>query len=1132
MPDFVKFSQWKKQLLARRELNHPDGRALYSYRLTKEEFDDLEQLLKSCLNELLPSCSLVYVVRLSNFAELFVLYAAEWWRRRYDGSGFSWEPILGEIGAVHDELTPTQRSDVVRNGFRGWRIHLIKSGGMRFIGSVAVQGGLPLKLLAKSRGSIGQMLSQVLNFASGTVTKIDIQNWIKSLEYRLPQSYRQETIYTLLADVAWTVLRLKEEANLQDSSDAVSSLDKKIPGWRERFPLPVEDEYAQGMIEQLMRDVAGPTIIRQKTVLPVERLLERTDGCDEWNLSSNLVLADVISYDQLLRLFSINADDLPRRAQLSLHVRSDEKSVGMRRLAGHQKYRLERTPIGFSDDCAAEEHQLRMASPDGRTWVTSAHRGDELDSDLPWVFIEQDSRVLFVRQGGGTVAAQQAIVALPQNWQLIKIDPNSEIREMGTVIGLGRTRRIVGVRGDLRACAGNGTTFRLRIGCVESNNETYVWKGNRYWLDFHSPILAFRGMPELYRADEDNSMRVDGQLGVSFIGGSAKPNSHIGLLHLRYPASGDIIHRSKVLVLPNSAKIELKSFDGFSGAIRFRDWAFARVCVTTLDIGQSLETVNDDAILNVSVKANQPPPEWIECEAYWLHSTTPAKFRLPFPARGVRMFDSKGGLIENNSLMAVQQLHGVRVKISCEQMNFRAAIKILDNAERHVFKHPLQALPDSLSMEIRMLDYLSDIQQLLSISDSPNTRVKVQIEIQRELMFTLLLARYSATLEGTGNSIQLDMYGLRSQKIEDLESLSMSAVRLESPGDEESILEPCSSEGVATGNWLFSPQLRQPGSWIVYPKPWTKFPFCPALCSVDGDVGEGDGLSAAFSLADTEVREQYIDNIIERMASDFCNEDWQIVEQLARQIGHLPLTTLDIWKRFVRSPQGMAAIAVRYSSLEPDFIARFAQELPFAWETIAFENWQAAMYQLAAQCENFFGKQNGPSVLQPYLSDRIEILKSWHGSLAFLLGIAAANWLPDARKESEKLKIIVSKANKILFEGFEGQVSKEMALMQLHANDEWPNALCSELSSVFENSQFKPYLREVEMRFRTWTINVPIILAVQAVTGQTTDWFNHVERIFALRNYQAFDLDWFEDAYNWTVAHCFADGLIDEATKP
>ena len=67
------------------------------------------------------------------------------------------------------------------------------------------------------------------------------------------------------------------------------------------------------------------------------------------------------------------------------------------------------------------------------------------------------------------------------------------------------------------------------------------------------------------------------------------------------------------------------------------------------------------------------------------------------------------------------------------------------------------------------------------------------------------------------------------------------------------------------------------------------------------------------------------------LASDFLNEDWEKVEQLAGQVGHLPLPTLDIWRRFAHSPRGMAALALRLSSLKPEFITRFSQELPFAW---------------------------------------------------------------------------------------------------------------------------------------------------------------------------------------------------------
>ena len=179
MTEISQLSDWKKKLLARHELATPDGRALYLYRLTEDDFSDLERLLQHRLSQLSPRFGLTSVAGLSGFAELFVLYAAEWWRRRYDGSGFSWEPILRGLGAAPEDWNPTQRSDLVKKGFRGWSIRPRESGGLRFIGSVAVQGGLPLKLLASSRGRIGQLLGRVLHLASGTqVTQGDLHHWV------------------------------------------------------------------------------------------------------------------------------------------------------------------------------------------------------------------------------------------------------------------------------------------------------------------------------------------------------------------------------------------------------------------------------------------------------------------------------------------------------------------------------------------------------------------------------------------------------------------------------------------------------------------------------------------------------------------------------------------------------------------------------------------------------------------------------------------------------------------------------------------------------------------------------------------------------------------------------------------
>ena len=1128
MSEISQLSDWKKQLLARHGLATPDGRVLYLYRLTEDDFSNLERLLQHHLSQLLPRFGLAGVARLSGFAELFVLYAAEWWRRSYDGSGFSWEPILHRLGADSEDWNPTQRSDFVKKGFRGWSIRPRESGGLRFIGSVAVQGGLPLKLLAGSRGRIGQLLGRVLHLASGTqVTHSELHHWVESLSNTLPQSYRQATIYTLLTDVAWTVLGLKQEAGLTTPADAVSILDRKIPSWRDRFPLPVEDEHVQGMIEQLIRDAVSIRIEKQKAVLPVDRLLEETAE-NEWELRSSLPLPDVISYDQLASLFSIDISELPRRAELSLRTGSAELAIGMRSLAGQQKFRLDRKPLGFSDAMATWEHLLRMSSPDGRVWTVAAKRGDELDSDLPWVFVERDSRMLLARQGSGGVSSQQALVAMPEGWEF-EHDGDSEISAKGSLSGLGR--RVVAVRGVLQAYDGNGLTFKLRTGRADANDETYVWVGDRYWLDFLSPNLAFRGSPILYRVAEDGDRKKVQGLGVSVIGGSALSRPLPGPLHLRYPESGDVRYRSKVLVLPESASVELSPIDAVSGAIRFSNWGIARVGITTGGVEQRLKLTDGDAILDIAVREHQRVPDLIELEAYWLHSTVPARFRLPFPARGVRVFDGEGRALQDNSLLAVQQLQGVRILVSGGSTNCRAEMEILDPTGGRTRKFSLSALPRSLSMEIRLQDYLSDIQQLFSASDLPDARIGIRICVQGTLMFTLLLARYSATLERDGESIRLDAEGFRSQQVQDLERLSVLAVRLESPGDEALSLEPCVSEGVATGGWLFSPQLRSPGSWLIYPAADSNLPFRPTLWPVQGEISEDRGISGAFSIVDQQAREQRIDETIEILASDFHNEDWEKVEQLAGLAGHLPLPTLDIWRRFAHSPRGMAALALRFSSLslKPEFITRFSQELPFAWEAIAFSDWQVAIRQLEAQCVDLFGEQDGLSVLRPHLSGRIQLLTSRNGSLAFLLGIAATEWLPDTEKDVEGLKNVGQNARQILFEG---EDSKLMALRRLHADDKWPDDLSSVWSSITLDPRVESCLHTRTERFSIWAINIPIILAAQVVTGQTIEWFHHAERIHALRNYQAFDEDWFEEAYNWTIAHCFTDGLIDGTTTP
>lgn len=333
------FHAWKSNLLRNRELKAPDGRHLYAYRLKSGEFHSLETLLKNRLaHHQQAGYQLGYgrpvslgliSEQVSGFPALFVLYAAEWWRQRYDGSGWSWQPILRNLGVNPEDWNASERSTCITKGLQDWGLSPRESGGLRYLGTIALHGGLPMRLLAEARGGVGNLLRGVLKEAARSkVTVHDLQGWVQSLEGYLPRTYRQPEIHVLLAQVVATVLRLKEEAELTQSDDAIARLEQRVPSWRERFPLPVNDANARGLIEQLIRDAAAARIERQAVLFRVERALEQdSDGL--WHLRSSLILPDKdnIESAKLERLFAEEPNGLPRLLDMTYGGRKRSNAI-------------------------------------------------------------------------------------------------------------------------------------------------------------------------------------------------------------------------------------------------------------------------------------------------------------------------------------------------------------------------------------------------------------------------------------------------------------------------------------------------------------------------------------------------------------------------------------------------------------------------------------------------------------------------------------------------------------------------------------------------------------------------------------------------------------------------------------
>ena len=128
-----------EQLLGRCALIKPDGRPLYAYRCTDDEFAGLGSSL---------SATVGLLDRSMRTPREFCLYAAEWWRRNFKGGAWSWEPLLRSISAQYISLNDLYV--VVIEGLRYWKRDLIRARhGRLFLLTLACEGGLPLGLIQR-----------------------------------------------------------------------------------------------------------------------------------------------------------------------------------------------------------------------------------------------------------------------------------------------------------------------------------------------------------------------------------------------------------------------------------------------------------------------------------------------------------------------------------------------------------------------------------------------------------------------------------------------------------------------------------------------------------------------------------------------------------------------------------------------------------------------------------------------------------------------------------------------------------------------------------------------------------------------------------------------------------------------
>jgi hypothetical protein len=225
-----------------------DGRALYAYRISDANFARLQaNLIERRAALALPDNRAL--------AGKFALWAAEWFRRCYDGTGQRWD-ALGKVLGVSLEQHEWRR--LTDQGMSFWKIPPFKLNGTHHrLAAVARQGGFPVAALDANGWASRFLEALVATLAAMPTTNLDgAVSLTDSFISTVPETWRSRELRVVAGELALEVVRLRRlaEADGVPPGALVSAwLDQNVPDWRDELPLSVGNDAARTLIDGLLK---------------------------------------------------------------------------------------------------------------------------------------------------------------------------------------------------------------------------------------------------------------------------------------------------------------------------------------------------------------------------------------------------------------------------------------------------------------------------------------------------------------------------------------------------------------------------------------------------------------------------------------------------------------------------------------------------------------------------------------------------------------------------------------------------------------------------------------------------------------------------------------------------------------
>ncbi len=895
----------------------PDGRPLYQYRLSTENYEAIGDYLKTSIRR-------VGLQRQHDDA-LFAIWVAEWFRRSFKGGQQRWADIGNALGLQFTQAEWRQHAD---NGLRIWKLSPLRlHGALQRLLSLARQGGFPIAAIeGANKGWAASYLEKLVGILLNEkeVNSDSAFLHAEALSPMLPESWRSRDFFVVCADLSLAVIQLRRTAEAEGAISGLSPslwLDASRPNWRDSLPLVVDGDAGRRLIDGLMKAVAvkgGTGAIR------AIRTLKNVKG--NWVAQLQLELNGKLSginlanaRDQWSRLRMFAASRLAQYLPGELAVVEAGEGDEWIAIANGRTQRAVDVPLSVPIEVELRGNGQRIRPP------FLVANGTMLSSPIFVCYDANEGNLVIPEQllitgtASGKYRPNPLYVFVPKGWT---VEASAATEQVNQLQELQDGRLLWRVDGGAIVSDEIGDCYRILAGQSRDDRDALCLLGTDpprcLVVDECLPIIL--GKPKL-SARENGAIRAMSN-GEAWWRPAGDRNwrpfgtfDGIGACEFawRDAVTQHLRDRKAALVLPERFQIDIRGL-GDRAELTLRGWPGTADIGTGNSLGENRWSLNTrgatEAIVAVhlclpkampiALKVQLPHQAWI---TDW--NGTPLPPRARFALADMNMFVARA--TGDKSLVG--------------QLRDRKGAKIDEAELRWSFTDelPLNAIRDDVAALLRPL---GDLDAAIEFKFN-DTRGEYWLASEFDVELTKGQFGFMPTRALEGDGLRVVGRSLRRPQVE----------------AELMLFTPSSCQPIDV------PDLK--GPWLLYLRTEQRVLTRPAICVTRApDMEPPDILGDAMEIADRSERAAALNKLFDEIERDGERAPAviQSILGLAKSLASLPASTFDILGMMVQRPLTSARLMLEVA--EGDFASVYGLQdgLPFAWSLIPRQYWHKAAH--------------------------------------------------------------------------------------------------------------------------------------------------------------------------------------------